>query len=141
VRFVVSAIAIRIPESEERQVKALSDALVGRKSAVLMISDSSYDVPESICRLLEALLKVTQETSSLSVIPDFQELTTQEAANLLNVSRQYLVRLLDHGRIPYRKVGTHRRIYSRDLLAYRRAQKRQHNIGQGDLPQYSFDWK
>lgn len=140
-KLTVSAIPINIPEAEEQRVKLLSDAIAGRKSAVLVISESSYEVPESICRLFEALLKMTQETSSLSVIPDLQELTTQEAANLLNVSRQYLVRLLDDEKIPYHKVGSHRRIYSRDLLTYRRKQKSPRKLGLGELPQYSFDWK
>jgi excisionase family DNA binding protein len=137
----VSAVSIKIPESEERQVKRLADAMVGRKSAVLVISDSSYEVPTSICHLFEAILKITQEASSLSIIPDLHELTTQEAANLMNVSRQYLVRLLDDEKIPCHKVGSHRRIYAKDLLAYRRGQKRPHNLGLADLPQYSFDWK
>lgn len=72
--------------------------------------------------VLQILLNVLSEMSkgnAISLIPHHQEVSTQEAANLLNVSRPFLVGLLEKGEIPFRKVGAHRRVLLTDVMAYR----------------------
>ncbi|RSB81303.1 helix-turn-helix domain-containing protein [Rhizobium pisi] len=69
----------------------------------------------------------------MSLIPYDAELTTQQAADYLNVSRPHLVRQLEANRLPYRKVGSHRRVRFADLIEYERACKQEQKNALGEL--------
>lgn len=78
-------------------------------------------VPRSVVELVARVLAHMAAGRGVSVVPLHAELTTQEAADILNVSRPFLIGLLDAGEIKYRLVGTHRRIKAESLLDYQRA--------------------
>jgi excisionase family DNA binding protein len=89
---------------------------------------------------LEGLRKVVEAMSrgeSVTVIPHDKQLTSQEAAEILSVSRPHLIELLDRGELPFHRVGTHRRIKIEDALAYRERRDAERRAALAELTRLS----
>jgi excisionase family DNA binding protein len=80
--------------------------------------DDALVVPREIAMMLAQVLSMLESGTVVQIMPHSAMLTTQQAADLLNVSRPYLIGLLEADKIPFTMVGTHRRIAFGDLLAY-----------------------
>ncbi len=80
-------------------------------------------IPEAALKGLYQILSSFAQGSAVAVIPVDKELTTQQAADVIGVSRQFLVEQLEGGELPFHKVGTHRRVKLSDLLEYRQNMK------------------
>jgi excisionase family DNA binding protein len=79
-------------------------------------------LPRQALALLRDLLSEMAQGNAVTIVPMHAELTTQEAANILNVSRPYLIKLLDERKIPHHKINKHRRIRFDDLMTYKTQQ-------------------
>jgi excisionase family DNA binding protein len=79
----------------------------------------TMEIPASAFHALKLIVEAMARGQTMALVPHGKELTTQEAADLLHVSRPHLVKLLDDGTIPHYKVGTHRRVHVEDVLEHR----------------------
>jgi excisionase family DNA binding protein len=100
-------------------------------------SDVDVELPETVMKLLAKIIHLLAQGDAVSIVPIRQELTTQQAADLLNVSRQYLVRILDAGDVPFHYTGTHRRIAFGDLMEYKRLRDAKRRTGLARLTRMS----
>src|SRR5580700_6283030 len=95
-------------------------AKLRESEAKLIGADGKTEIlPNNLYSFLLRLLADLRAGNSVTILQSRHELTTAEASKILGMSRQYLVQLLDKGEIPFHKVGTHRRLYVRDVLAYK----------------------
>ena len=104
-------------------LKAHEESGRGRPGPRYLLAGSApgdqIELPSELYRLLRHVVEALQQGFAVTVAPLTQTVTTQQAADLLGVSRPTLIKLLDEGKIPFERVGTHRRILLRDLLTYR----------------------
>lgn len=90
-------------------------------------------VPREAFDLFIEVLGQLADGNAVTIVPVHAELTTQEAAELLGMSRPYLIRLLDRGEIPFSKVGTHRRLKAADVMAYKVRRDAEHEATLDEL--------
>lgn len=102
-------------------------------------SDESIEIPKQVFNVLMRVLAVMSEGKAFSLIPMDKELTTQQAADILNVSRPYLNKILDLGEITHRKVGRNRRIKLSDLMEYKKSQEQKSKAALQQLADQSQD--
>ena len=127
--------------TQERILSDSTDAMIARQSSQILEQharanhplilripgaeqETSIELPSTVVALLLKILKAMAAMESIMIVPKNTELSTFQAADILNVSRPYLVKLLDEEAIPSRKVGRHRRVRMDDLMRYKEADDR-----------------
>ncbi|MGH9010262.1 MAG: helix-turn-helix domain-containing protein [Acidimicrobiia bacterium] len=106
-----------VPEGERPRLAGL----IGGEARSIAVRTDNGDVelPPAAGRAVRELLAQLAAGNAVHLVPADAELTTQQAADLLGISRTYVVRLIDDGKLPAHLVGTHRRLKAADVLAYR----------------------
>lgn len=96
----------------------------------LQESGEDITIPRKALELLSFILSSMAEGKAISLVPSVSELSTQQAADLLHISRPHLVKMLEQGVLPFKKVGSHRRVLLQDLLQYeaRQAEQRRQQL-------------
>jgi excisionase family DNA binding protein len=113
-----------VPTPDDAELAAKASRLLSRraKSALRIQLDDGEELtlPTAAAKLLTHLLTEMSQGNAVTLIPLHAELTTRQAADYLNVSRPHVIKLLEQSKIPYHKVGTHRRIRFSDLETFKR---------------------
>jgi excisionase family DNA binding protein len=112
-------IPLDIPESDQKDIEKLYSAIQKSRAKLVGPDGRTQRLPVSLYQFLLQLIADLQEGKSVSIIQNEAKLTTVEAASLLGVSRQFLINILEQGELPFHKVGTHRRIYVKDVLVFK----------------------
>lgn len=120
--------ASRLPDHQQVELAREGSAALARllrnhpeqDRARVRMDDEDLILPRQAVELLRHVLAEMAQGNGVSILPVHAELTSQQAADVLNVSRPHLIKLLEQGAIPYSKVGTHRRINLANLMEYKR---------------------
>jgi len=118
---MIDTLSIPNALKDRQQIEDLHQLLrrEGRARLIGPGNEPAIELPETVYSLLMNILNAMRQGSAVSLIPVTQDLTTQEAAELLGVSRPYFVKLLEAGELTFHSTGTHRRVYLNDLMAYK----------------------
>lgn len=126
--MAISSPRLQLPTESEIELSQISSRILsahlrGATRRLKVVeedgSEETVEIPASALHLLVDILAEMAQGNAVTLIPIHAELTTQESADILNVSRPFLIKLLDSGEIPCRMVGKHRRIRFQDLMDYK----------------------
>ncbi|MGV9007114.1 MAG: helix-turn-helix domain-containing protein [Brevundimonas sp.] len=132
-----------IPSEYDADLAATASRALARASKdslhVRLEGGEELTLPKAVTRLLSHLLMEMGQGNAVTIIPIHAELTTQEAADFLNVSRPHLVKMLNEGKIVHHRVGTHRRVRFEDVCAYKDAFEKERRAKMEALAQEAQD--
>lgn len=131
---------IEVALSGQRELATfLSTKFETQKISIQDANDQTHQIelPTSALTLLMKVLGELAVGNAVQVVPVHAELTSQEAANILNISRPHMVKLLENGKLPYHKTGRHRRVFFADLMRYKAERESESNNAMQELADLS----
>ena len=111
---------VGVSSKEYANIRALRQLVQEGSVKIVGAKGRRAQLPSAVAGLLDEILKNMQAGKAVSIVPEHQQLTTQRAANILGISRPFMVKLLEEGELTFHMVGSHRRVYLKDLLAYKK---------------------
>ena len=114
-----TVIRLRNPDQRDELLELVRCLEDGREVELIIEGSARLRMPPAVLVALQVVIERLMEQGTVAVVGVEEELTTQEVADLLNVSRQYVVRLMDEGRLAHHMVGTHRRAFLKDVLRFK----------------------
>jgi excisionase family DNA binding protein len=112
---------IAAPRRDDAVLRRIDEELDEGTLTLTTSEGEHIKLPQALRDLLGQCVYELRRGNRVSLVPVGRSLTTQQAAEMLNVSRPYLIRLLEAGELPFEMVGTHRRLRIEDVLTYRKA--------------------
>ena len=137
----VSLESVFVEEQDRALIAQLEELFSLEPSQAKLVGSNGKEVkiPEPVYRMLRDIVRLMASGQRVSIVSHNCQLTTQEAAEILNVSRPFLVKLLEAGEIPYIKVGSHRRVIFQDLMNYKEQRKVKRQKGLKEITQFLQD--
>lgn len=114
-----AAADVSISAREQREIIGIYEKLREAEAKLIGPDGKTEILPNNLYSFLLRLLADLRAGHSVTILQSRHELTTVEASKILGMSRQFLIKLLEKGEIPFHLVGTHRRIYVRDVMTYK----------------------
>lgn len=130
---------VTLPPSEDEQIQELHRILQLGVPALIGPHGEKLVLPDSVYAILRDVVHNMRAGRAITLVPEQQQLTTQAAANLLGFSRPHLIKLLESGVLPFQKVGQHRRILLKDLLAFQKKRDTERRAALNQLAREEFD--
>lgn len=128
-----------LPPSDGEQIRELNRLLQLGSAALVGPDNERIELPEGIYQLLKDVVRNMSVGRAISLVPQQQQMTTQAAANFLGFSRPYLIKLLESGTIPFEKVGQHRRVRLKDVLAFQKKRDTMRRNALNELARAEFE--
>lgn len=130
---------VGLARTSAQELSVLLTQMPSAERAHVKLDGHDLILPRHAVALLRDLLSEMAQGNAVTIVPTHAELTTQEAADILNVSRPYLIKLLEDGEIAHHKVNKHRRVRFDDLMAYKKRQALQSSEALNELAQQAQD--
>ncbi|MBZ8182235.1 helix-turn-helix domain-containing protein [Oscillatoria salina] len=126
-----------LPATKQEIQQLILGLLTPEEGVSLKIGNEKVYLPPSLCELLIQAAEIMADGKAVSLLPVSQTLSIEEAANFLNVSKSFLDKLLEEGKIPYSKMGVKKQINLSDLMAYKKQRDAQRRELMIELAQFS----